>query len=54
MPTSTSGRGSAGSSVVAPSHFASGSNVEPCTSVETSTAKNAMLKNVVAAGDVAR
>ena len=44
MPVSTSGRGSAGSLVVTPSLPASHSTVEPCSSVEITTAKNTMLK----------
>ena len=45
MPDSASGRGSAGSLVVTPSHCASGSKVVPWTSVEITTAKKTMLKN---------
>ena len=46
MPVSTSGRGSAGSVVVTPSLRASHSTVVPWSSVEITTAKKTMLKNV--------
>ena len=44
-PTSAIGRGSAGLGVVSPNARASGSKVAPCTSVEVTTTKKAMLKN---------
>ena len=44
-PTSSSASGSADSVVVTPSRAASPSNVVPCRTVETSTAKKTMLKN---------
>ena len=44
VPVSASGRGNAGRLVVTPRRFASGSNVDPWTIVERSTAKNTMLK----------
>ena len=47
VPASASGRGSAGSSVVAPSQRASGSNVVPWMSVESSTAKKTTSKSRV-------
>ncbi len=44
-PASASGSGSAASVSVTPSRWASGSKVAPWSSVETTTAKNTMLKN---------
>ena len=44
-PASASGSGSAASVSVTPSQRASASNVAPCSSVETTTAKKTMLKN---------
>ena len=45
MPASASGCGSAGSFVVRPSRFASGSIVVPWRIVDSTTAKKTMLKN---------
>ena len=50
VPVSAIGRGSAGSSVVRPSAFASGSKVEPWSTVEITTTKKAMLKYVLLSG----